>query len=52
LVPSPKASLIADVPEFGQLSRRLMASQQGNFPVNILLLLIGVADVSHLFSGA
>jgi hypothetical protein len=29
-----------------------MASQQGNFPVNILFLLIGVADVSHLFSGA
>jgi hypothetical protein len=29
-----------------------MASQQGNFPVSILLLLIGVADVSHLFSGA
>jgi len=29
-----------------------MASQQGNFAVNILLLVIGVADVSHLFSGA
>jgi adenosine/AMP kinase len=28
-----------------------MASQQGNFPVNILLLLIAVADVSHVFSG-
>jgi hypothetical protein len=28
-----------------------MASQQGNFPVSILLLLIAVADVSHVFSG-